>query len=53
MPEPGAQPIPGCSLGKGKGFATLASANPSSAVVAGTRSALWKRPLIFEFLVHY
>ena len=36
-----------------KGLAALASANPSSFMVAGSRFDLWKRTLRFEFLVSY
>jgi hypothetical protein len=38
---------------KAKGLAALASANPSSFMVAGARFELWKRPLIFNFLMTY
>jgi NAD(P)-dependent dehydrogenase (short-subunit alcohol dehydrogenase family) len=37
----------------GSGSAASTSANPSSSMVAGARSELWKRPLQFEFLMTY
>ena len=47
------RPTPGCGLGERKGLAAVASANPSSFMVAGARFELWTRPLTFAFVLTY